>query len=184
MKTWLPIVIAIAALALVAFLYHRHRRTAVSRDVVHVRNEFEFTAHAAYQIVAPLFGAEGERAWSGGHWDPHFLYPHPAEDIQGAVFTIRHGHRQAYWINTSFDKSARHFQYVYVIPEAMVVLIDVRFSEVDAANTKVNVAYERTALDPGANEHVQELGNQDRQSGKEWGTAINDYLATGKRGNQ
>ena len=60
------------------------------------------------------------------------------------------------------------------------MLIDVRFSEVDAANTKVNVAYQRTALDADANEHVQELGNEDRQSGKEWGTAINDYLAKQK----
>jgi hypothetical protein len=180
MKTALLIVLAVAALALVAFLYHRHRRSSVNGTVVHVRNEFEFTAHAPYQVVAPLFGAQGERAWAGGHWDPHFLYPQPAEDIQGAVFTIRHGHRQAYWINTSFDESARHFQYVYVIPEAMVVLIDVRCSEVDAANTKVNVAYERTALDADANEHVQELGNEDRQSGKEWGTAINDYLAKQK----
>jgi hypothetical protein len=75
---------------------------------------------------------------------------------------------------------ARHFQYVYVIPEAMVVLIDVRFSEIDTANTKVNVAYERTALNPEANEHVKELGNSDRENGKEWGTAINDYLAKQK----
>jgi hypothetical protein len=180
MKTALLIVLAVAALALLAFLYHHHRRSGANGAVVHVRNEFEFMAHASYQVVAPLFGAEGERAWSGGHWDPHFLYPQPAEDIQGAVFTIRHGHRQAYWINTSFDKSARHFQYVYVIPEAMIVLIDVRFLEVDAANTKVNVAYERTALDPGANEHVKELGNADRQGGREWGTAINDYLAKQK----
>jgi hypothetical protein len=75
---------------------------------------------------------------------------------------------------------ARHFQYVYVIPEAMVVLIDVRFSEIDPANTKVNVAYERTALNPEANEHVKELGNSDRENGKEWGTAINDYLAKQK----
>jgi len=75
---------------------------------------------------------------------------------------------------------ARHFQYVYVIPEAMVVLIDVRFSEIDPSNTKVNVAYERTALNPEANEHVKELGNSDRENGKEWGTAINDYLAKQK----
>jgi hypothetical protein len=66
----------------------------------------------------------------------------------------------------------------------MIVLIDVRCSEVDAANTKVNVAYERTALDPGANEHVEKLGEADRQSGKEWGSAINDYLAKQKRGYQ
>jgi hypothetical protein len=180
MKTALLIVLAVAALALLAFFYHHHRRSGANGAVVHVRNEFEFTAHAPYQVVLPLFGADGERAWAGGDWDPHFLYPQPAEDIQGAVFTIRHGHREAYWINTSFDKSARHFQYVYFIPEAMAVLMDVRFSEIDAANTKVNVAYERTALDPGANEHVRELGIADRESGKEWGTAINDYLATRK----
>ena len=180
MKTLLLIVLAVAALAWLAFLYYHHRRSGANGAVVHVHNEFEFTAHEPYQVVAPLFGAQAERAWSGNDWDPHFLYPQPAEDIQGAVFTIRHGHRQAYWINTSFDKGARHFQYVYVIPEAMVVLIDVRCSEVDAANTKVNVAYERTALDPGANEHVKELGNADREGGKQWGTAINDYLAKQK----
>ena len=178
MKTGLLIALAVGALALLALLYHLHyRRAGANGAIVHVRNEFEFTAHAPYQIVAPLFGAEGERAWSGGHWDPHFLYPQPAEDIQGAVFTIRHGHRLAYWINTSFDKSARHFQYVYVIPEAMIVLIDVQFSEIDAANTKVNVAYERTAVHPEFNEHVKEMGNTDRHNGKAWGTAINDYLA-------
>ena len=182
MKTAFLIVLGVAGIALVAFFHHRHRGSGANGPVVHVRNEFEFTAHAPYQVVAPLFGADGERAWAGGDWDPHFLYPQPAQDIQGAVFTVRHGHRQAYWINTSFDKSARHFQYVYVIPEAMIVLIDLRCSEVDAANTKVNVSYERTALDPAANQHVMKLGEADHNSGKEWGTAINDYLAKQKRG--
>jgi len=104
------------------------------------------------------------------------LYPQPAQDTQGAVFTIRHGHHHAYWVNTAFDVGARHFQYVYVIPEVMATLIDVRFSEIDPANTKVNVAYERTALSPDGNKHVMEAGDSDRDSGKEWGTAINDYL--------
>jgi hypothetical protein len=177
MKTAVIITLAVGVLAALALLYHLRYRSASSGPVVHVRNEFEFTAHAPYQMVAPLFGPEGERAWADGHWDPHFLYPQPAQDIQGAVFTVRHGHHHAYWINTSFDRDARHFQYVYVIPDAMVVLIEVRFSEPDPANTKVNVAYERTALNPEANEHVKELGDSDRDSGKEWGTAINNYLA-------
>jgi len=181
MKTAVVIFLAVGALAVGALLYHRHRATS-SGPVVHVRNEFEFTVQAPYQVVAPLFGPEGERAWAAGGWDPHFLYPQPARDIQGAVFTVHHGHHHSYWINTSLDMEARHFQYVYVIPEAMVVLIDVRFSEIDPANTKVNVAYERTALNPEANEHVTELGNSDRENGKEWGTAINDYLAKQKVG--
>ena len=177
MKTGILIVLAVGALALLALLYHHHRRAASSGPVVHVRNQFEFTVHAPYAVVAPLFGADKERAWAGSHWNPHFLYPQPGQDIRGAVFTIHHGHRQAYWINTSFDMDGRHIQYVYVIPEAMAVLIDVRFSEHDPANTKMNVAYERTALNPEANQHVRELGDSDRESGEEWNTAIQDCLA-------
>jgi hypothetical protein len=180
MKTAVLIGLAVGALALLALLYHHHHRATSRGPVAHVRNEFEFTVHAPYQVAAPLFGPEGERAWGGDHWDPHFLYPQPAQDIQGAVFTVRHGHYPAYWVNTSYDVAARHFQYVYFIPDAMVTLIDVRFSELDPANTKVNVAYERTALKSEANEHVRDLGNADRDNGKEWGPAINDYLAKQK----
>jgi hypothetical protein len=54
---------------------------------------------------------------------------------------------------------------------------EIRSSEIDVANTKVNVAYERTALNPDANEHVRNAGDSDRNGGKEWGMAINDYLA-------
>ena len=180
MKTPLTIVVAVGVLALLAFSYYHHHRAAPNGPVAHVRNEFEFTAHAPYRVVAPLFGPEGERAWANGHWDPHFLYPQPALDTQGAVFTVRHGHHHAYWVNTSFDINARHFQYVYFIPETLVTVIDVRFLELDPTNTKVNVAYERTALTPNGNEHVKELGESDRENGKEWGTAINDYLTTRK----
>ncbi len=180
MKPGILIVLALGVLALLAFLYHRHYRAASTGPVAHVRNEFEFTVHAPYRTTAPLFGPEGERVWASGHWDPHFLYPQPAVDTQGAVFTIRHGHHRAYWVNTSFEIDARHFQYVYFIPEAMVTVIDVRFSELDPTSTKVNVAYERTALTPDGNEHVKELGDSDRENGKEWGTAINDYLTKQK----
>jgi hypothetical protein len=178
------IVLAMGVLAGLAFFYGHRHRAASSGPVAHARNEFDFTVHASYQVTAPLFGPEGERGWADGHWDPHFLYPQPAHDTQGAVFTVQHGHHHAYWINTAFDMDARHFQYVYVIPDVMATLIDVRFSEIDPANTKVNVAYERTALNPDANQHVLEAGNSDRNNGKEWGTAINDYLekqkATGR----
>jgi len=114
------------------------------------------------------------------HWGPQFLYPQPAQDTQGAVFTIRHDHRHAYWVNTAFDTDGRHFQRVYFIPETMVVLIDVHFSEADSDTTNMDVAYERTALNPQSNQHVKDMGDADRDSGKEWGTAISDYLAKQK----
>ena len=77
-----------------------------SEPLAHVRNEFEFTVHAPYAVTAPLFGPEGERAWGGEHWDPHFFYPQPAQDVRGAVFMVEHGHHRSYWINTAFDVEA------------------------------------------------------------------------------
>lgn len=176
MKFIVLIVLVPAALIGLAFFYHHHRRGIGRGSMAHVRNEFELTVHAPYRVTAPLFGPEGERVWAGGHWDPQFLYPQPAQDTQGAVFTIRHGHRRAYWVNTAFDVEAKHFQYVYVIPEVMATLIDVRFAEIDPANTKVNVSYERTALSSEGNQHVKDAGESDRNSGKEWGDAIKGYL--------
>jgi hypothetical protein len=40
----------------------------------------------------------------------------------------------------------------------------------------VDVVYERTALNPEANEHVQQLGASDRNNGTHCQKAINGYL--------
>jgi hypothetical protein len=173
----LCMIFAVLAVLLGVFVYHRHHRVGSSGPVEHVRNEFEFTVHAPYSVTAPLFGPEGERGWAGVEWDPHFLYPQPAEDKQGAVFTVHHGHHRSYWINTARDVEGHHFQYVYFIPDVMATLIDVNFSELDPANTQVKVDYERTALDADANRQVRELGNSDGKNGAEWGKAVNDYLS-------
>ena len=53
-------------------------------------------------------------------------------DAEGVVFTIQHGPTKAVWVNTLMDTEARHFQYVYFIPEIMVTVIDVRFKLISA----------------------------------------------------
>ncbi len=144
--------------------------------VAHVTNAFEFTVHAPMQIAAPLFGAEGERTWSGGEWNPKFLYPATAKDIQGAVFTIQHGEHTVPWINTVFDLKGGHMQYVLFMPEHFVTLIDVHLVPKGPADTAVKVMYERTALRPEANEMVRHLGEEDQAKGKQWEAAINEHL--------
>ncbi len=61
MKVTALIVLAVAMLAGLAFLYHLHYRVASSSPVAHVRNEFEFMVHAPCRVTVPLFGADGER---------------------------------------------------------------------------------------------------------------------------
>ena len=153
-------------------------RESSAEPMAHVRTEFEFTLHAPYEIVAPLFGAEAERGWASDNWNPQFLHPQPARDIEGAVFRVSRGQHQAIWVNTVLDLNLGHVQYVYVIPEVMATLIDIHIARTGSANTKVHVTYERTALCGAANEDVRRAGTADRSSGKEWGDDIARYLAT------
>jgi hypothetical protein len=149
--------------------------------LLHTSTSFDLVVHAPYEKTAPLFGPEGERAWAGKHWSPEFIHPQPAADIEGAVFTIHHGPFKAVWINTLFDREARHFQYVYFLPDLMVTVIDVRFKLVNANSTGVNVVYERTALTPEGNQHVSAMTEGDKTAGNAWQKGIDDYLAQSGR---
>jgi hypothetical protein len=153
---------------------------APSTQLLRTQTAFDIVVHLPYAEAAPLFGPEGERPWAGKHWDPNFLYPQPAHDEQGAVFTIHHGSVTAVWVNTLFDLEAHHFQYAYFIPDIMVTAIDVRFNPVDANSTSVHVVYTRTALTPEGNDHVTTFTATDKTAAKDWQQSIDTYLATRK----
>ena len=116
-----------------------------------------------------------ERRWASG-WAPAFVYPAPARDTAGMVFTVAHGPMNSVWVNTAFDAGTGRVQYVSVIPDALATLIDIQVTPLDSTTTTVTVAYERTALSPDANEHVRTLGDHDGRQGPEWQAAIADYL--------
>ncbi len=149
--------------------------------LAHVTNKFSLVVNAPLRDAFPLFGPEGERVWAGKHWDPHFVFPQPPKDIQGAVFTLLHGTQKVVWVNTLFDLETGRIQYVYFIPDALVTTIDLHLEAASVTRTNVEVTYTRTALSAEANEHVQALGENDRDSGKDWEGSINAYLkARGK----
>ncbi len=152
-----------------------------SPALAHVSNSFQFVVHAPIDRTAPLFGPDMERKWSGDHWNPTFLYPQPSKDVQGAVFTIQHGQTTSTWVNTVFDLTGGRMQYIYFIPDILVTTIDVHLTSLDKTTTRVEVTYVRTALQASANEHVQELSEKDRESGREWQQAIETYLQANRK---
>ena len=158
---------------LVVFLLLMNNQTTVvnaqtTMTLAHVRNSFHFTVQAPLSRAAPLFGPEGERCWAGEDWNPEFLHPQPAADIQGAVFTVQQGSHKGVWVNTIFDKPSGRMQYVAFIPGALVFTVDVQLAAVSLLVTEVSVTYVRTALEESANEHVVALGQRDRENGPEW----------------
>jgi hypothetical protein len=169
---------------------HLHNHGVVSAaaaptgPLAHVRSEFHFTAHAPMAVAAPLFGPEGERTWGGAEWDPIFLYPQPAKDIERAVFLVQHGQHKSTWVATTLDFAAAHVQYVNVIDGVMATWIDIHLAPVGPNDTAATVVYERTALQPEFNEHVKTLANNDSDSGLHWGSAINGYLKSKSQPNE
>ena len=178
MRTVLIVILVALAVGISLLAFHLHGRNAPGS--ARERSTFEFVAHAPYAQVFPLFGAEKERVWAGKEWDPTFVFPKPANDVEGAVFTVKHGHATSVpWVNTAFDQKSGHVQYVYVIPDTLTTLIDIHISPQDAQNTKVNVMYERTALTAGGDERVRRMAEHDRRAGGEWSEQINGYLKAG-----
>jgi hypothetical protein len=152
---------------------------AAGTSPAHTRVEFRFVANASFEQTAPLFGANEERKWSPD-WNPQFVYPLPAHDQQGMVFRVEHGQHSSIWVNTAFDLVAGHIQYAYVVNDAMATLIDIHLTRESAQKTGVTVVYQRTALIPEANEHVQHFADGDRSAQKEWEEQINGYLLKGR----
>lgn len=151
--------------------------TPTSSDApLHTRTEFRFTVDASFEHVVPLFGANEERRWAR-NWNPQFIYPTPARDQPGMVFKVAHGQLTSVWVNTALDLVTGHIQYAYVLNDAMTTLIDIHATRQGPEKTAVTVVYERTALLPEANQHVQHFTKGDAGAGKEWGDALNAYFA-------
>ena len=176
-RLWMVLPI-VAGLALIAgVLHHRFARLSMAEGpLAHVRSEFTFTVAAPMTEAFPLFGAEGERGWAGPHWDPQFVWPVPAKDVEGAVFRIHHGHHSATWVNTAFDPQSGHAAYAYVIDGKLATRIDVQLTPVGAATTRVRVMYERSALDASVNSDVADMAQKDAKMGPEWERDIAAYL--------
>lgn len=178
-RLWVALVI-LAGLAVIAgVLHHRFRRPGrfeMAGPLAHARSEFTFTVQAPMAEAFPLFGPEGERPWAGPHWDPQFVWPTPAKDMEGAVFRLHHGHHSATWVNTAFDAHAGRAAYVYIIDGKLATRIDVQLTPENAATTRVRVMYERTALDPSVNPDVEDMARGDPKMGPEWERDIAAYL--------
>lgn len=159
---------------------HKHGADSSGAGQIHTEEKFAFTANAPMEKVAPLFGAEKERVWAPD-WNPQFIHRSPAGDGEGMVFAVAHQHLKSTWINTEYDTRSGRFQYVYLIPDTMVTMITIRLTPQEN-KTRVDVDYQRTALNPEANAHVRYMAEGDRNAAADWDKWMNGYL--GKVGSQ
>jgi hypothetical protein len=142
--------------------------------MTHVRTDFSFRVDAPYAVVAPLFGAHEERRWAPD-WAPRFIHPQPVADIEGAVFVVDNDPPMV-WINTIFDLAAGRVQYANFANGSLVTRIDIAIEGRAPASTEVRVSYERTSLDPSADDQLPHLAAADRKKAEEWASEIRACL--------
>lgn len=153
----------------------------VALPALRLRSQFSLTVPASPDVAVELFGAHGERAWAGEGWNPIFLHPVPAEDRAGAVFLLEEGERRRVGITTLFDRARGQVRHVFVLGDTCVTVIDIGLVPLGPGATRVTVAYERTALRPGAESEVRELASRDAAQGPEWEADIEKALASAAR---
>ena|SRR5215475_6774966 len=152
----------------------QHARSAAGPGRAHSEEKFSFVAQATMDRVAPLFGADKERVWAPD-WNPQFVYPLPPTDVRGMVFAVAHGNHKSVWVNTQLDWKNGRVQYVYVIPDVLATLITLQLTA-EGEKTRVEVEYERTALNADTDERVRQMAEKDRAAGPEWEGQVNGYL--------
>lgn len=157
-----------------AFLLQADGQMTSGQQLLHTHTSFRFTVDLPYSETFPLFGAWRERDWAPD-WHPEFIYPIPAEDIEGAVFRVTHGMHSSIWTLTRFDAIAGHVQYAVVMNSAVATRIDIDVKRRVKDKTDITVAYEWTALDTDANENVKAIAKRYESAGAEWAEQIRAY---------
>ncbi len=148
-----------------------------AHPALRLRSEFAITVRLPVGEAVGLFGAQGERAWAGEHWDPQFLHPIPPEDREGSVFLVAGGGRKRLGTTTVFDRAKGHVRHVFLLGDRIVTVVDVRLSSLGPRTTRVAVAYERTALRPEAEDEMRELALGDAAQASHWEAAIDAAVA-------
>lgn len=142
---------------------------------LHARTDFYFSVDLAYENAFPLFGAWTEQEWAPD-WKPHFLYPDPPEDEEGAVFEVTRGAHSSIWVLAHFDAASGRITYTSVTSGRIATRIDLTITRSGSEKTDVCVRYEWTALDSSADEQIRALAKEHQHAGEEWKAQIDAYL--------
>ena len=168
----------IAAIAAAALLAGQAFAQGPPAPCLHFHTSFHLTVNAPIAEMSTLFGPISERVWVGESWNPVFIHPQPAKDIQGAVFTIRRDPSTEVWVNTLFDLKHGRFQYVYFVPGLAVSVIDIRLAPAATGRTRIEATFARTAVTPEGNTLVTSMDEWDKAASDLWQQKFGAYLAT------
>ncbi len=142
--------------------------------------QYTQTIYARQDQVFSLLCPVAEARWLDG-WSYQMVYSESGVAETGCIFATPEGDEKAIWINSLRDQSNGQIQFVKVIPDITVTLLDIQLAGQEE-QTRVTISYTTTALSK-TGEHALELitDNAFQQRLKFWEQSMNHYLKTGNR---
>ncbi|HZY81424.1 MAG TPA: hypothetical protein VFE50_18000 [Cyclobacteriaceae bacterium] len=141
------------------------------------------TVRAPIDDAFPLFGPIREKDWAHG-WNPDVIYPKDVLVAKHMVFRTQgglHGSPEAYtWVIVNYDPAKYLIEYMVSAAERFwFITVTCHLAD---QGTQVTVTYSYTGLTETAIQKNLTAINQIFTSDlKDWETAINYYLSTGKQ---
>ena len=118
-------------------------------------------------------------------WAPHFkakvIYSSTGISEDGAIFQTTHDDDVIVtWIITKYNPNSL-IEMIYIIPNEMIVSINIQLVHHDKNHTKTTIRYTKTGLTKSGNTQVEKFTEESfTQQMEHWEKAINYYLIHGK----
>ena len=117
-------------------------------------------------------------------WLPHFkarvIYSSTGISEDGAIFQTTHDDEKITWIITKYNPNSL-IEMMYIIPDTMIVRINIQLEKHDKKHTKTRIRYTKTGLTEKGNAEVEKFTEERfNQQMEHWEKAINFYLIHGK----
>ena len=147
-----------------------------------ISNTAKIILNDSVKKVFPLFSPLEEKKWENG-WNPDFLYPPKGEFVENLVFKTKssnNSEKEFNWITSYLNTKDRLVIYT-VFTVNRVWTIKVRCEDMGKNKTEAEIKYTFTSLnEKGIAINRESLEKMYKEKLKDWETAINHFLTTGK----
>ena len=143
-----------------------------------LQHSFELPLPA--NVCRELFTPAGEEAWVAD-WKPDYVYPSGGETELGMVFVTSHDGETTFWQMTDYDPILQYVRYARLTPGSRATIVEVRCETLDAARTRVHVAYTLTGLSDEGNAAIGTFAAGFAKSIDGWRTSILTWLKTSEK---
>lgn len=126
----------------------------------------------------PLFSPEGEKYWVPS-WDYENVMgtTELSEDFVFLTKTHDHGTTDAIWVVKKYDPQSHLVQFYKIEPEDKIAVVTVKFTELEAERTKVQVTYKYMALSATGEMFISEFSESAYEEFiGEWQTLLSNYF--------